>query len=124
MKKRHKYAEDLLEDYLSLIEEATEINALIKETKENERTLMNEQKDNVLKKRELEDFYRVFNLAKKYEERKSEIQEEIWELETTIKQFLHFTEGRKISLERKDDADKAKHTYVFWLENEQIICNK
>jgi hypothetical protein len=46
------------------------------------------------------------------------------EVEFTLREFLSFIEGNQLGYERKDDVDKQKITYLFWLENGAVKCNR
>ena len=60
---------------------------------------------------------------KKYEQRKAELNDEIAGVEHTLKDFLSFLKGGKITYEKKND-DKSKTTFLFWLEDGKVMCNR
>jgi hypothetical protein len=60
---------------------------------------------------------------KKYEERKNEINQELEEVENILRDFLVFLNEAKVSYEKKDD-NKNKQTFLFWLEEGQVKCNR
>jgi hypothetical protein len=122
--KKYKYVEDVMEDYLQLIDEQIEIPLTIAQAREKQISLMDDVTGNVLKKGDAEDVFKVFMQLKKTEERKAEIQMELTELEDLLKEFLHYINGNKLSYERKDELDKQKVTYLFWLEEGVIKCNR
>ncbi len=68
--------------------------------------------------------FKIFNQIKKHEERKAELNDELAEVEKTLKDFLSFLKGSKITFEKKDDTNKSKSTFLFWLEDEKIMSNK
>ncbi len=122
--KKYKYVEDVMEDYLQLIDEQIEIPLTIAQAREKQISLMDDVTGNVLKKGDAENVFKGFMQLKKTEERKAEIQMELTELEDLLKEFLHYINGNKLSYERKDELDKQKVTYLFWLEEGVIKCNR
>jgi len=86
--------------------------------------LKEEYEGKVLDKEEAEDFFKLFNQEKKIEERATEIETELREIEELLKQFLQYLEGQKFTYEKKDEVEKTKMTHLFWLENGQIKSNR
>ena len=122
--KRYKYVEDVIEDYMRLTDEQIEIPLLLAKTEEKHISLQSDWNGTVIKKGDAEDAFKIFSQIKKLEDRKQEIQAEYAEVEQTLKQFLTFLNDHQLAYERKDDAEKMKITYLFWLENGQIKCNR
>ena len=122
--KRYKYVEDIIEDYLYLIEERAEHPLTIRKMKDKYASLKEEYGDKVLDKEEAEDFFKLFNQEKKVEERATEVDSELAEIEDLLKQFLRYLEGQQFTYERKDEVEKSKITHSFWLENGQIKSNR
>jgi hypothetical protein len=122
--KKYKFVEDVIEDYLQLTDEQIEIPLTIAQAKEKQISLMDDVAGNVLKKGDAEDVFKIFMQIKKGEERKAEIQTEVAELEVILKEFLYFINGNKLGYERKDEVEKQKVTYLFWLEEGVIKCNR
>lgn len=120
--KKYKYAEDVIEDYLMLEDEQIEIPLLISKARDKYESLKIEQGD-ALKPREAEDAFKIFTQLKKLEDRKIEVNEELAEVQSLLKEFLEFVNGNKISFEKKDD-NKNKITYLFWLEDGNVKCNR
>ncbi len=122
--KKYKDLNDLLEDYHQLSDEAIELPILIEKHQKKYNQLFASQNDDVLKPRTAENMYKIFSQIKKHEERLAELRLELSEVEKEINEFLTFLNGGKISYERKDDNDKSKLTYLFWLEDGQVKCNR
>jgi len=122
--KRYKYIEDVVEDYLYLVDERVEIPFAVKKIKDKYSSLKEEYEGKVLDKEEAEDFFKLFNQEKKIEERATEIETELREIEELLKQFLQYLEGQKFTYEKKDEVEKTKMTHLFWLENGQIKSNR
>src|ERR1700752_519421 len=122
--KRYKYLEDVIEDYLNLMDERIEIPLDLKKAKDKYQALKEESQGNVLDKEDAEDFFKLFNQERKIEEQKIELEEEFTEVEDILKQFLSYVDGHQLSYGRKDDVDKGKITYLFWLENGEIKSNR
>ena len=118
--KRYKYVEDLIEDYLYLTDERTELALSLKKTKDKFLALKEENQGTTLDKEDSEDFFKLFNQEKKAEERQSELETEFIEVGNLLKEFLGYVDGRQITYEKKDDVEKAKMTHLFWLENGEI----
>jgi hypothetical protein len=57
-------------------------------------------------------------------ERQLEIVTELGDVEFTLREFLSFIEGNQLGYEKKDDVEKQKITYLFWLENGVVKCNR
>ena len=122
--KRYKYLEDVIEDYLYLMDEKIELPLSCKKTKAKLADLKEELHDNILDKEQGEDFFKLYTQEKKSDERKKELEEELAEVERILKEFLHYVDGHQVSYEKKDDVEKIKHTYLFWLENGEIKSNR
>jgi ribosomal protein L11 methylase PrmA len=122
--KRYKYIEDVVEDYLYLVDERVEIPFAVKKIKDKYSSLKEEYEGKVLDKEEAEDFFKLFNQEKKIEERATEVETELREIEELLKQFLQYLEGQKFTYEKKDEVEKTKMTHLFWLENGQIKSNR
>jgi len=122
--KRYKYAEDLVDDYLSLTGEQIELPLLIAEIREKQITIMGDVSGHVLKKGDAEDVFKLFTQLRRAEERKEELQGELGEVEGLLKEFLQFIDGNQLAFEKKDDIDKQKITYLFWLEDGIVKCNR
>lgn len=122
--KRYKYAEDVIEDYLRLTDEQIEIPLLIEKAKKKQEALFADLKGNVVKKDDAEDLFKLFMQIKRHEDRKEELREDMAEVEDILKQFLNSINGRQLAYEKKDDVEKLKITYLFWLENGIIRCNR
>ena len=121
--KKYKYIEDLLDDYIMLIDEQIEIPLLIEKAQKKFNQNVNHEIDTVYKPGEAESLFKMFNQIKKHNERGLELVDELAEAENLLKEFLTLINGGKISYEKKDDNDK-KMTFLFWLEEGQIKCNR
>ena len=122
--KKYKYIEDVVEDYLRLADERKEIPVLIAAAKVKQATLLDEANGSIIKKGDADDLFKIYNQVRKLEERQLEILGEMEEVEFTLREFLSFIEGNQLGYERKDDVDKQKITYLFWLENGAVKCNR
>jgi hypothetical protein len=122
--KRYKYAEDVIEDYLRLTDEKIEIPLLISAAKEKQITLLDGVNGNVLRKGDVESLFKLYMQIRKYDERQVELIAELGEVEFTLREFLSFIEGNQLAYEKKDDVEKQKITYLFWLEDGVVKCNR
>jgi len=122
--KSYKKIEDVVEDYLRLTDERIEIPLAISAAKEKQISLLDGLNGNVLKKGEAENLFKVYMQIRKSEERQLEILGELSEVEFTLREFLSFVEGNQLAYEKRDEVEKQKITYQFWLENGVIKCNR
>jgi hypothetical protein len=122
--KKHKYLEDLLDEYIDLQDEQLEIPVLIEKAQKKFGQYVSSDTDPIYKHSDAEDLYKVYMTIKKHEERKNEISEELAEVEDLLKGFLTSLNGGKVSYEKRDDNDKSKITFLFWLEDGQVKCNR
>ncbi len=122
--KKFKYYEDVIEEYLQLTDEQIEIPLLIEKNKEKMDSLNLDKNNAVLKAGDAEDAYKIFTQIKKLEDRRAEVETELKEVENFFKQFLQVIDGGKVSFQKKDDNDKSKITYLFWLEDGEIKSNR
>jgi hypothetical protein len=122
--KRYKYVEELIEDYMRLTDEQIELPLLLAKAEEKHISLQSDWNGTVIKKGEVEDAYKVFLQIRKLEERRIAVQAEYAEVELLFRQFLTFLNDHQLSYEKKDDTEKTKITYLFWLEGGHIKCNR
>ena len=122
--KKHKYVEDLFDEYIQLSDEQIEIPLFIEKAQKKFDQHLSQEKEITYKSSDAEDLFKYHNQIRKYEERRKEVDEELAEVENTLKEFLTPLQGGKISYEKKDDNDKSKITYLFWLEGEKVQCNR
>ena len=123
--KKFKHIEDVIDVYIALLDQQIEIPVLIEKANEKYNQHVNgDNNSNVYKPGETEDLFRIFLQVKKYEERKAQLDTEIAEAENTLKDFLTFLKGGKIAYEKKDDNSKSKITFLFWLEDGKVMCNR
>ena len=122
--KKYKYVEDMIEDYLRLTDEQKEIPLAIEKIRKKQDALMTDLNGGIVKMNDAEDVYKLHMQLKKWDERKSEIEEEMEEVEESLKDFLTSINGKQLSYEKKDDVEKMKITYLFWLEDGNIKCNR
>jgi hypothetical protein len=121
--KKHKYLEDLFDEYIQLHDEQAELPGLVEKAQKKFGQYLSTEPNTVYKQSDAEDLYKVHLLLKKHEERRVELNEELAEVEESIKGFLTILKGGKISYERKDD-DKSKVTFIFSLEGNQVTCTR
>ncbi len=122
--KTYKKAEDLVADYLRLTDERIEIPLALTAAKEKQISLLDGLNGNVVKKGDAEGLFKVYMQIRKFEERHLEIVAELAEVEFTLREFLSFIEGNMLAYEKKDDIEKQKITYQFWLDEGVVKCNR
>jgi hypothetical protein len=122
--KTYRKVEDVVEDYLRLTDEKIEIPLAIAKAKEKQILLLDALNGNVLKKGEAEGLFKVYMQIRKSEERQLEIGGELDEVEFTLREFLLFIEGNQLAYEKRDEVEKQKITYLFWLEDNVVKCNR
>lgn len=122
--KKFKNIDQLIEEYITLSDAQIEIPFLLEKSKEKYKEHISEHNTAVYKPKETEELFKLFLQIKKYEDRKVEIDAEMGETESLLKNFLTFLKGGKIAYERKDDSDKSKLTFLFWVENDKIMSNR
>lgn len=122
--KKHKYLEDLFDEYIQLTDEQIEIPLCIEKAQKKFDQHLSPQKDSTYKYSDAEDLFKYHIQVRKHEERIKEIGDDLAEAENSLKEFLTSLQGGKISYERKDDSDKSKTTYLFWLEGDKVKCNR
>jgi hypothetical protein len=121
--RKHKYLEDLVEEYMALTEELEQIPVLIEKVVNNYKDYSKKHTSTIISADEGQYAFKVYNQLKKHNERKKEVEQELAEIEALLKDFLQFFEGHTISFEKKDD-NKAKVTFLLSLENGELRCNK
>jgi hypothetical protein len=97
--------------------------AVIEKAEKKFNQYLSDEPNVVYKQADAEDLYKAHTVLKKHEERKNLINEELAEVEESIKSFLRSLNGGKVSYERKDD-DKTKVSYLFFLEGEHLKCTR
>ncbi len=122
--KKFKHIEDVIDVYITLLDEQIEIPILLEKANEKYSQHVTDNNSYVYKPGETEDLFKILMQIKKHEERKEQLANEIGEIEGTLKDFLAFLKGGKIAYEKKDDNSKAKSTFLFWLEDDKVMCNR
>ena len=122
--KKYKYLEDLLVEYIQLQDEQIEIPLLIEKAQKKFSQYLSTEPNPDYKQSDAEDLYKVHGVLNKLEERKNELVQELAEVEYLLKVFLATLNGGKVSYERKDDNDKSKVTFLFWLQDGQVQSNR
>jgi hypothetical protein len=122
--KKYKYVEDLLDDYIQLVDEQIEQSLSFEKIQKKISLQVTPGNTIIYKPSEAEHLFKLFNQLAKLQERKLELVEEITETEGQLKEFLTILGGGKISYEKKDDNDKSKQTFLFWLEDGIVKCNR
>ncbi len=122
--KTYKKVDDLVEDYLRLTDERIEIPLAQAAAKEKQISLLDAVNGNVIKKSEADGLFKLYMQNRKAEERNLEIVAELGDVEFTLREFLSFIEGNQLAYEKKDDVEKQKITYLFWLEDGVVKCNR
>ena len=120
----NKHIEDILDVYITLLDEQIEISALIEKANEKYNQHVTDNNSYVYKPGETDDLFKIFTQRKKNEQRKAQLATEIAEAESTLKDFLAFLKGGKIAYTKKDDNSKSKIPVLFWLEDGKVMCNR
>lgn len=120
----NKYLEDMIDDYLQLVDEDVELPSLINRLKEKQIMLLDDITGGIVKKGDAQELFKVYTQIRKCEERKIELQKELKEIESTFIEFLSYIGGNQLLYERKDEGGKQKTTYKFWLKDGIIQCDK
>ena len=120
----YKHIDSLLGEYISLLDEELELPFLVEKTKEKYAHHLTGYNSSVYKKKEANYMFKIFTQVKKHEDRMKEIKTELVEVENHLKEFLSFLKGGKIAYEKKDDNNKSKMTFLFWIENDQLKTNR
>lgn len=121
--KKHKHLDDLFDEYIYLSDEQIEIPLFIEKAQKKFDLHLSAEKSDTYKSADAQDLFKYHNQIKKHEERKKQAADELAEVESLLKDFLTSLNGAKISYE-KSDHDKSKNTYLFWLEGDQVKCNR
>ncbi len=123
--KKYKHINEAIEEYLRLTDEELEIPVLIKKAHEKYDLHKEEHNTSTYDPGETDKMFKIFTQVKKYEDRKTEISAELATAEGTLRDFLSFLKGGKISYEHKGSTPKAKKiTYLFWLKEDKVQCNR
>jgi hypothetical protein len=122
--KTYKKVDDLIEDYLRLTDERIEIPLALAATKEKQISLLDGVNGNVIKKGDADGLFKLYMQNRKAGERQLEILADLADVEFTLREFLSFIEGNQLAYEKKDDVEKQKITFLFWLEDGVIKCNR
>ena len=122
--KTYKKADDVIEDYLRLTDERIEIPLALAATKEKQISLLDGVNGNVIKKGDADGLFKLYMQNRKAGERQLEILADLADVEFTLREFLSFIEGNQLAYEKKDDVEKQKITFLFWLEDGVIKCNR
>ncbi len=122
--KKYKYIEDVIDDYIQLLDEQIEIPLLIEKAQKKFSQNLSSEDGNIYTPVQAEYLFKYHSQVKKLEERKNELNQELSEVEGLIKEFLMSLNGGKISYEKKDDNDKSKITFLFWVEDGKVMCNR
>ncbi len=122
--KTYKKIDDVVEDYLRLTDERIEIPLALAAAKEKQITFLDGVNGNVIKKGDADALFKLYIQNRKAEERQLEIVAELGDAEFTLREFLSFIEGNQLAYEKKDDVEKQKITYLFWLEDGVVKCNR
>jgi hypothetical protein len=93
--KKPKYLEDLLEEYLELSDEETEVQSFIEKAQKKFDQYLSEDKNTTYNSSDGQGLFKFHSQIRKYQE-------------------------RQISYERKDENDKSKSTFIFSLENDEV----
>ncbi len=122
--KKYKYLEDVIDDYILLSDEKIEIPLLIEKAQKKFQQNLSSESAIIYTPTQAEYLFKYHSQARKLEERKNELNEELAEVENLLREFLVSLNGGKISYEKKDDTDKSKITFLFWVEGDRVMCNR
>lgn len=121
-----KHIQDVIDEYLKLLDEQIEIPLLISKNQEKYESVMqkvHEDNSDTLKPGEAKHLFELFSQNNKYQERKAEVSSDVSEIEKMLKKFLTYAKGHKIAYEKKGAKNK-KLTYLLWLKDGKIECNR
>lgn len=123
--KKYKHINEAIEEYLRLSDEELELPLSIKKAIEKYNLHKEEHNTSTYDPRETDKMFKIFTNLRKYEERKAEVAEEFAEVEKALHDFLSFLKGGKISYETKSSNSRDKKiTYLFWLQDDKVQCNR
>lgn len=122
--KKYKYLDDVIDDYILLSDEQIEIPLLVEKAHKKFNQHISSESGVIYTPAQAEYLFKYHSQLKKFEERKKEISEELSEVENLLREFLMALNGGKISYEKKDDNDKSKITFLFWVEDNKVMCNR
>lgn len=122
--KKYKDVEDVIDDYIQLLDEQIEIPLLIEKSQKKFNQNLSTENGIIYTPVQAEYLFKYHCQLRKFEERKNEVNEELSEVENVLREFLLSLNGGKISFERKDDTDKSKITFLFWVEDNKVMCNR
>ncbi len=122
--KKYKYIEDAIDDYIQLLDEQIEIPLLIEKAQKKFHQHMSSETGIIYTPAQAEYLFKYHSQVRKLEERKNEISGELSEVESLLREFILSLNGGKISYEKKDDTDKSKITFLFWVEDNKVMCNR
>lgn len=106
-----------------MADEQIEIPLLIDKAKEKYEALDLKPNASIVSQKDSEDAFKIFMQLKKLEDRRNEVNSELAEVENVLKEFIGFLKDNKILFEKKDD-NKNKLTFLFWVEDGQLKCNR
>ncbi len=121
--RRYKNIEDLIEDYLQLLDEQTELPVLLAKCEEKYNAFLQDNAQEIIKTNDAQEGFKIFGQIKKNKDRYQELQSEIVEMEGYLKEFLFTISGKQLSFEKKDD-NKTKVTILFWIQDGQLQSKK
>lgn len=122
--KKYKYLEDIIDEYILLSDEQIEIPLLMEKAQKKFNQNLLSEDGTVYTPAQAEYLFKYHSQVRKLEERKNEISEELSVAESLLKDFISSLNGAKISYEKKDDNDKSKITFLFWVEDNKVMCNR
>lgn len=115
--KKFKYYEDLIEEYVILSDEIFDLPLAMAKQKEKLASLVAGKGGTILKSGEANDAYKIFLQIKKFEARKVELEAELNEVQDLLKEFFNYLQSSKLAFKERDEEEKTKTTYSFWLED-------
>ena len=122
--KKYKYIEDVLEEYILLQEEKSQLSLSVEKAKKKQEALLSDIEETVIKTDDAEDLFKAYTQVKKIEEKLAETEEELKEVEDVIRNFLRTIPEHQLAYDRKDDQEKTKITHMFWLEEDVVQTSK
>ncbi len=122
--KKNKHFEALIDEYINLLDEQIELPVLIQKANEKFNQHLTDDISYIYKPGETESMFKIFMQIKKYEDKKTQLNDEIARLENALKGFLSLFKGGKVAHPKKDDVGKSKITFLFWLEDDKIMSNR
>lgn len=114
---------NVIEDYLRLFDEKIDLSIAIARAIEASKKKL-ELKSEMLRGKDVQELFTQHCQINKCKQRQKEVESELDEVETSLKRFLTFLDGKQIVYEKKVKGDKQKAKYILLLREGKVHCNK